>query len=205
MLSEAKSRPAGRKLFMFNLMTLDGYFEGLNHDISWHNVDEEFNEFAIDQLDEIGILLFGRVTYQLMASYWPTENGIKDDPVVAGKMNSLPKIVFSRTLKKADWNNTELIRDDVEDKISSLKRESGKEIAILGSANLAASLIRAGLIDEYRIMVNPVILGSGVPLFKSLDENLRLKLVKTKTFKSGNVLLYYVPESKQTFGRNHDQ
>ncbi len=149
-----------RKLFMFNLITLDRYFEGPNHDISWHNVNKEFNEFAINQLDEIGTLLFGRVTYELMANYWPTPAAIKDDPIVAGKMNSLPKIVFSRTKVKADWSNTKVINNNVVEEISNLKQQPGKDVSIFGSANLAATLIEHDLIDEFRIMVNPVILGA---------------------------------------------
>ena len=90
-----------RKLFSFNMVTLDGYFEGPNHEIDWHNVDGEFNEFAIEQTGAVDMLLFGRVTYQLMASYWPTPDAIKNDPIVADLMNRLPKIVFSRTLEKA--------------------------------------------------------------------------------------------------------
>src|SRR5215813_13484252 len=119
-----------RKVFLFNMTTLDGYFEGPNQDISWHNVDEEFNEFAIQQLDEIGTLLFGRVTYQGMASYWPTEFAISDDPEVAGRMNSLPKIVFSRTLDKAEWNNSKLVKDAgrVAEEVLRLKEQPGKDI-----------------------------------------------------------------------------
>lgn len=181
-----------RKLFLFNLVTLDGYFEGPNHDISWHNVDKEFNEFAINQLDEIDTLLFGRVTYEVMASYWPTPTAIKNDPIVAGKMNSLPKIVFSRTLKNAEWNHTKIVKSNIAEEIAKLKNRPGKDIAILGSANLAATFIEHNLIDEYRIVVNPVVLGNGTPLFK--DTKLNLKLLKMKTFKSGNVLIYYEPE-----------
>src|SRR5215208_3077263 len=164
-----------RKLFLFNMTTLDGFFEGLNRDIGWHNVDEEFNEFAIQQLDEIGTLLFGRVTYEGMASYWPTELAISDDPEVAGRMNSLPKIVFSRTLDKAEWNNSKLI----------------KENAIFGSSDLSVTLAESGLIDEYRIIVNPVFLGQGTTLLKGIKNKIDLKLLEAKPFKSGNVLLYY--------------
>ncbi len=107
-----------RKIYVFNLITLDGFFEGPNRELDWHNVDGEFNEFAIEQLNNSGLLLFGRVTYELMASYWPTELALKDDPIVADMMNSIPKIVFSRTLKKADWNNTRLIKDNVREELS---------------------------------------------------------------------------------------
>src|SRR4026209_392837 len=101
-----------RKLFSFNMVTVDGFFEGPNQDIDWHNTDEEFNEFAIEQTSSVGMLLFGRVTYQLMASYWPTPAAIADDQEIAKLMNSLPKIVFSRTLESADWENTRLIKEN---------------------------------------------------------------------------------------------
>jgi dihydrofolate reductase len=182
-----------RKLYVFNLITLDGFFEGPNRDITWHNVDEEFNEFAIDQLGKIDLLLFGRVTYELMASWWPTPSAIATDPVVAAKMNAISKIVFSTKLEKAEWNNTRLVKKNVKEEISKLKNQPGKEIAIFGSSDLITSLVRTGLIDEYRIIVNPVVLGSGTPLFKEIRERLNLKLVKTKTFRNGNVLLYYQP------------
>jgi dihydrofolate reductase len=185
-----------RKVFLFNMTTLDGYFEGPNQDISWHNVDEEFNEFAIEQLNEIGTLLFGRVTYEGMASYWPTEVAIRNDPGVAGLMNSLPKIVFSKTLDKAEWSNTRLVNDNVAEEVSTLKQQPGKDIAIFGSSDLAVTLARQGLIDEYRIIVNPVFLGGGTPLLKGIKDKLNLKLLKARTFKSGNVLLYYVPEKE---------
>jgi dihydrofolate reductase len=176
------------------MVTLDGFFEGPNQDISWHHVDDEFNEFAIQQLNEIDTLLFGRVTYQGMASYWPTEFAIRDDPIVAGLMNSLPKIVFSKTLEKAEWTNSRLIKENVPEEVSKLKRQPGKDIAIFGSSNLAATLAESGLIDEYRIIVNPVFLGGGTSLLKGIKDRLKLKLLRAKTFESGNVLLYYAPE-----------
>ena len=185
-----------RKVFLFNMTTLDGSFEGLNQDISWHNVDEEFNDFAIEQLNEIGMLLFGRITYQGMASYWPTEFAIKDDPGVAGLMNSVPKVVFSRTLDKAEWNNTKLVKENISEEVLKLKQQPGKDIAIFGSSDLAVTLAEQGLIDEYRIIVNPVFLGGGTPLLKGIKDKLHLKLLKARTFKSGNVLLYYVPEKE---------
>jgi dihydrofolate reductase len=182
-----------RKLFAFNMMTLDGYFEGPNQDIDWHNVDEEFNEFAIEQTSTVGALLFGRVTYQLMESYWPTPDALKNDPAIAGLMNSLPKIVFSKTLEKAEWNNTRLIKDNIAEEILNLKEQPGNDIAVFGSANLLSTLMQMDLVDEHRVMVNPVLLGHGNPLFKSMDEKINLQLLKTRTFHSGNVLLYYEP------------
>jgi dihydrofolate reductase len=182
-----------QKLFAFNMVSLDGFFEGPNQDISWHNVDDEFNQFAIEQTSTVDTILFGRRTYDGMASYWPTDAAIKDDPIVAGLMNSLPKIVFSRTLQKADWNNTRLIKDNIAEEILKLKGQPGKEIAVFGSADLLSTLIQLDLIDEHRIIVNPVVLGSGTPLFKNMKHRLNLKLMRSRTFDSGNLLLYYQP------------
>lgn len=184
------------KVIVFNLTTLDGYFEGPKQDISWHHVDEEFNDFAVEQLYVVDTLLFGRVTYELMASYWPSPKAIKNDPIVANKMNSLPKIVFSKTMARADWQNTRLIKDNFVKEVSRLKKRPGKDMFIFGSSDLAVSFIPYGLIDEYRIMVNPVFLGGGKPLLKGIKNKVELELIKTKSFKSGNVLIYYKPVEK---------
>jgi dihydrofolate reductase len=183
-----------RNVLFFMLVSLDGYFEGPDGDLSWHQVDDEFNDFSIEQLNSVDMLLFGRVTYQGMASYWPTPAATMDDPMVAARMNTIPKIVFSRTLEKAEWNNTRLIKDNVAQEVTKLKQQPGKDLIIFGSSDLAASFAEMGLIDEYRIMVNPVVLGGGKPLFKGIAHKLNLKLVKTRTFGNGNVLLYYQPE-----------
>ena len=185
-----------RKLYSFNMVTLDGFFEGPNRDISWHNVDAEFNEFAIEQTNSGDALLFGRVTYQIMASYWPTPDAIKDDPIVADHMNRTPKIVVSRTLEKAEWNNTRLIKDQVAEEIAKLKQQPGKDIAVFGSAILLSTLMQFDLVDEHRIMLNPVILGQGTPLFKNSKDKQNLKLVNTRIFGNGNVLLCYQPDRK---------
>jgi len=182
-----------RKVILFNLVTLDGFFEGPNGEIDWHNVDEEFNEFAVHQVNTADGLIFGRVTYELMASYWPTPAAQADDPIVAEKMNTMPKIVFSRTLNTVEWNNTRLVKGDAAEEISKIKQQPGRDLLIFGSADLASTLTNLGLIDEYRIMVNPVVLGKGNPLFKDIEEKLNLSLLKTKTFGNGNVLLYYQP------------
>jgi dihydrofolate reductase len=184
------------KVIVFNLTTLDGYFEGPKREIDWHHVDEEFNQFSIEQLNTVDTLLFGRLTYELMAGYWPTAQGIKDDPIVANKMNSLKKIVFSKTLSQADWQNTRLIKDNFVEEVSKLKRQPGKDMFIFGSSDLAVSFIPHDLIDEYRIMVNPIFLGSGKPFLKGIHNRIELRLIKTKSFKSGNVLIYYEPAAK---------
>lgn len=186
-----------RKLFVFNLVTVDGYYEGENHDISWHTVDDEFNEFSIEQLKSIGTLLFGKTTYQLMESYWPTPDGVKDDPAVAHLMNEIPKVVVSTTLQKVTetdtWKNITLIKENVAEEVKKLKTQEGKDIAIFGSGKLMQSLMNANLIDEYRLIVVSVVLGKGTPLFGNITDKHDLTLVTTKQFNNGNVLLSYVP------------
>lgn len=176
------------------MTSLDGFFEGPDHDLSWHNVDAEFNEFAARQANEADTLLFGRRTYELMAGFWPTEAAKRADPVVAGIMNTKPKVVVSKTLDKVEWENSRLIKDNVIEKITELKQQPGKDIAIFGSNNLCVSLIPAGLIDEFRIMVNPVAIGKGNSLFAGTREKLDLRLIKVREFASGNVLLCYRPK-----------
>jgi dihydrofolate reductase len=185
-----------RNIIFQMMVSLDGYFEGPNKEIDWHNVDQEFNEYAIELLNSVDGLLFGRVTYQLMADYWPTEFATTDDPVVAGKMNSLPKIVFSSTLDSVRWNNTRLVKSDIAAEITKLKQQPGRDLAVFGSSDLSLTLMEHGLIDEFRIIVSPVILGNGKTLFKGLPARFKLKLLKTRTFRSGNVMLCYRPERR---------
>ena len=185
------------KVILYNMISIDGFFEGPNHDISWHNVDAEFNEFAIEQLDSASALIFGRKTYELMAGWWPMPEALQNDPIVAGWMNALPKLVFSRTLDRAGWSNTRLVRDAIIDEVSKLQ-SAEKNAFIFGSANLASTLRKMGLVDEYRIMVNPVVLGKGTLLFTADIGKLALRLIRSKTFKSGNVLLCYEVEKKQS-------
>jgi dihydrofolate reductase len=154
-------------------------------------VDDEFNDYASDLLSSVDTLLFGRVTYQQMASYWPTPTAKMNDPVIAEKMNNLLKIVFSRTLAKAEWNNSRLVKENTVEEIAKLKRQPGKDMAIFGSSDLTVSLAESNLIDEYRIFVNPVVLGGGKPLLRGLKGRLGLNLIGTKVFKSGLVLLCY--------------
>ncbi len=147
-----------RKVIMWNLVTLDGFFEGpKSWEIDWHDYvwGEELERLSLEQSKSIGMLLFGRVTYQGMAGFWPSQKG-----EIAEFMNEVPKVVFSRTLSKADWNNTKLVRDHAEEEIIRLKKQPGKDLFIFGSANLSSTLTRAGLIDEYRLCVAPVVLAS---------------------------------------------
>jgi len=184
-----------RKVIVSEMVSLDGYFASPDGSLDWHVVDDEFNTFARKQLDEMDTLLFGRVTYEGMASYWPTEAAMADDPEIAAAMNRLPKMVFSRTLKTLDWNNSQLARDDLAEKITHLKAQTGKDMVIFGSGEVVSSLTRLGLIDEYRLFTCPVILGSGKPLFAGLSDTLNLELLKAQPFTSGVVLLYYQPAS----------
>jgi dihydrofolate reductase len=182
-----------QRLSVFNLITLDGYMAGPGGDISWHNVDDEFQELAEKSSNSGNILLFGRVTYDLMASYWASPEALRDDPVVAQGMNNAQKIVFSRTLQKADWANTQLLRGDLVDEVKKLKQHSEKELTILGSGSIVAQLAEAGLIDEYQILLNPVVLGKGKTMFADIRNRISLNLTKTRTFRKGNLLLVYEP------------
>jgi dihydrofolate reductase len=184
-----------RKLTVFNLMTLDGYIAGEGGDISWHHVDEEFQELANAASNYGNTLLFGRVTYELMAGFWPTPEAIRSDPVVAAGMNKAEKIVFSRTLQKADWNNTRLVNDGMLDEVRRLKQGTGKDLTILGSGSIVAQLAEEGLIDEYQVLLNPVVIGKGKSMFEGVKDRFSLKLTKTRVFGNGNVLLTYVPAS----------
>ncbi len=186
-----------RKVIASEFVTLDGYFSGPNGELDWHNVDEEFNEWAIELIESIDTMLFGRVTYEGMASYWPTPMATMDDPIVAGKMNSTHKLVFSNTLETADWENTTLVTGDAAEEIAKLKQQSGMDMVIYGSGKLVSSLTARGLVDELRIFVNPVVLGSGVPLFQGMSERVNLRLTGTRVFKSGNVLLCYEPDARE--------
>lgn len=183
-----------RKIILFNMMALDGFFEGSNHSIEWHNVDIAFDKFAESQLKSIDTIIFGRKTYELMASYWPTTEAFNNNSDIASLMNSKTKIVFSNSMLKAEWQNTKIVKGNIIEEILKLKQKRGKDIIIFGSADLTSTFREHDLIDEYRIMINPLILGRGTPLFKENDEPLNLKLIKTKTFASGNVLLCYIPK-----------
>ena len=182
------------KVSAFNFVTLDGYFEGPKRDISWHKHDADGTAYAVEGLKSGNMLLFGRVTYELMASYWPTPIAIQNDPVVAEGMNKAEKIVFSRTLKKVGWNNTRLVRNNIGKETRKLKKLHGKDMTLLGSGSILTQLAEEGLIDEFQFMVNPVALGEGTPIFKNIKHRLNLKLTSTRTFKNGNVLLCYQPE-----------
>jgi dihydrofolate reductase len=176
------------KLYAFNMITLDGFFEGPDHDLSWHNFDEEVGNFANEQLGRTAMIIFGRITYEMMFAYWPHDTA---EPTTARYMNTLSKLVYSRTMKSALWENSSNAASFDVEKIRKLKASLAGDIAIFGSANLLSTVMRSGVLDEYRLMVNPVILGRGVPLFQGIESPLKKELVSTRSFSNGNVLLTY--------------
>lgn len=180
-----------RKVSMFNNVTLDGFFEGLGHDISWARHDPDSRSFAEEQINQPGTILFGRITYELMASTWPTAGAIQSNPLVAGFMNNSSKVVFSNTLARADWQNTRLVRGDAAEEVAKLKNQNGSDMIIFGSGKLVSSLAKKNLIDEYQFMVNPVSIGRGTTLFAGLDTLIELEFVSSRELKNGNVLLVY--------------
>jgi dihydrofolate reductase len=184
-----------RKIVVFNLVSVDGLFADTKGEIDWHNYDDEMGAHSVEQLKSLGALIFGRTTYELMASYWPTPDGVKSEPVVAGIMNTLPKIVFSETLKGVEdgplWKNVTVFHEIKPEEIIKMKEHEGGDIAIFGSGTIVQQFTNLGLIDEYRLIVNPLILGNGKPLFRDMKNKLNLKLLNTRVFKNGNVLLCY--------------
>lgn len=182
------------KLVVFNQVTLDGYFVDLHGDMSWaHKQDAEWNAYVADNAKGQSVLLFGRTTYEMMASFWPTPQAIQNLPAVADRMNKLPKVVFSRTLDKATWNNTRLVKGDLAAEVRKMKQEPGPTMAIMGSGSIVSQLAEAGLIDEFLIVVNPIVLGKGKTMFDGIKKRLTLRQTSTRTFGNGNVLLCYEP------------
>jgi dihydrofolate reductase len=183
-----------RSLIVFNHVSLDGYFVDKKGDMRWaHKQDPEWNEFVAGNARGGGVLLFGRVTYEMMASYWPTPMAAQNSPAVAERMNNLQKVVFSRTLDKASWNNTKLVKGDLATEVRKMKQEPGEGLVIMGSGTIVSQLAQEGLIDEFQIVVCPIVIGSGRTLFEGVKEKLSLKLTKSRTFGNGNVYTCYQP------------
>jgi dihydrofolate reductase len=178
-----------RKLLVSNVMSLDGFFEGSRQEIDWFPRDEEFFLYARRMLRSVDTILFGRKTYEHMAAYWPSA----PPDEIAEKMNGLAKIVFSSSMTTAAWHNSTLVSGDAAQEVARLKQSPGGDMVILGSAKLASSLLRAGLIDEYRVILSPIILGSGTPLFADIREKLPLSLHEIERLSSGVLVLYYWP------------
>lgn len=182
-----------RKIIVSNYITIDGFFAGPNGELDWFVWDEEMSKFSTDQLRTVDTILLGRITYQLFADYWPTPTAYKENPIIVPMMNDLRKIVFSRTLDSAEWNNSKVVKENIAEEISKLKQQPGKDMVIFGSGVIVSGFAKLGLIDLYRLIVNPVVLGSGKPLFKGLNDKLKLKLLNAKMFSGGNVILEYKP------------
>lgn len=185
-----------RKLVVFNMVSLDGYFVDAAGDMSWaHKHDDEWNTFVSGNASGNGMLLFGRVTYDMMAGYWPSPMALQNSPVVAKGMNEMPKIVFSRTLDKAAWNNTTLLKGDLAAEVKKLKAAPGPDMVILGSGNIISQLAQLNLIDEFQLAISPIVLGKGRTLFESVTKRLSLKLTNSRTFGNGTVFVCYRPQA----------
>lgn len=183
-----------RKIIVSEHTTLDGFFAGPKGEMYWEVRDKEIAQYAQEQANSIDAILFGRVTYELMANYWPTPAATENEPIFANFLNNAHKIVFSKTLKKTNWKNTRLVKEINKEAIMKMKQQSGKNMIMFGSGTIVQQLTNLGLIDEYQLMVNPVILGKGKPLFEDIKDRINLTLLKTKTFSNGVVLLRYRPE-----------
>jgi dihydrofolate reductase len=187
-----------RKLIMWNIITLDGYFEGnKSWDLAFHEAvwGQELEKISIEQLKAADLLVFGRTTYEGMAAYWKAAEGTAEGEV-AVLMNKIPKLVFSRTLKSVDWNNTTLVNGNPSAEISKLKHQGDRDMYVFGSANLSETLMNDDLFDEYRIGVSPVILGSGRPLFRNGISSHKLALVSSQQLSSGGVILTYTTKGR---------
>lgn len=181
-------------LSSFLTISTDGYFTDRNGDMSWaHNSDPEFDAFVAGNASGNGALLFGRVTYEMMASFWPTPQAAQMMPEVAAGMNRMAKYVASRSLSSVDWDNSELLKGELVEAVRQLKAGDGPDIAILGSGSIISQLAQAGLIDEYQFVIAPLALGGGRSAFEGMDGKLGLTLVESRTFQNGNVFLRYRP------------
>jgi dihydrofolate reductase len=189
-----------KKVVLAMMVSLDGFIEGPNKEFVSPAWSEDLDKYwAGGNLDEAGTLLFGRVCYEGMAAFWP---GAETDPAsppgladTARSMNSLPKIVFSKSLQSASWNNTQVVSGNIAEKVASLKQEPGKDLVMFGGADIATSFIKLGLIDEYRILITPTVFGGGTPLFKGGYDRFGLKLLDSKSLDTGAIILRYTPES----------
>jgi dihydrofolate reductase len=183
-----------RKLIVFNMMSLDGFIGDSKGDMSWaHRHDEEWNVFTAGNASGEGVLVFGRVTYDMMAGYWRTPMAAQNMPLVAKRMNEMRKIVFSRKMEQASWQNTTLVKGGLADEVRKLKAQDGPGLVILGSASIVAQLTDERLIDEYQIAVCPVVLGGGKSMFADLKQRANLHVVSSRSFKNGNVFVTYQP------------
>jgi dihydrofolate reductase len=191
-----------RKVILAMNITIDGFISGPNGELDWVTMDEEIDNSVLpDLLSTTDTALIGRVLYQGFANYWPSAE-TKNPSLSEGEIefahwiDNAPKIVFSKTLEKVEWKNSKLVKENIVEEVEKLKQQPGKDAVLFGGVNIAQTFISLGLIDEYRLLVSPVVLGSGKPLFKDIKNRLNLKLLKSKTFKSGAVALHYQSERK---------
>jgi dihydrofolate reductase len=183
-----------RRLSVFENVSLDGFFADAKSDMSWaHKHDAEWNAFASGNASGDGALLFGRVTYQMMAGFWPTPQAAQMLPDVAAGMNRMPKYVASRTLDRVDWQNTTLLAGDLVAAVRELKASPGPDLVILGSGSIVSQLAQAGLIDEFQLVVNPVVLGQGRTLFATVEGRIDLRFTRSRSFTNGNLVAWYEP------------
>jgi dihydrofolate reductase len=184
-----------RKVIYSMMVSLDGFIETSNRDLSWILIDEELHKHANDRQRAIDTYLYGRRMYELMADFWPTADADPSAPdyivEFAAIWKDMPKVVFSKTLEHVEWN-ARLVRDNIAEEIVRLKQQPGKDMAV-GGSDIAGAFMQLGLIDEYDLYVNPVILGSGKPMFQARDHTTGLRLVESRAFRSGVVLLTYQP------------
>ena len=157
-----------RKLILSILVSVDGFIESRQKDLEWHHWNDEMDQYMGDFFESVDTIIMGRKTYELMADYWPVIT--TEDPVITGKMNHLPKLVFSKTLNTSGWNNCRFFNEIDVEEIHKMKEQDGKDLVIFGGAEIASAFTKKGLIDEFRIIVNPVILGGGTPLIKDVDQ-----------------------------------
>ena len=184
-----------RNLVFFMHASLDGFVAGLNGEMNWIKVDEAMFDFVATMTAEADTALYGRVTYEMMQGYWPNAankpNASKHDKEHSAWYNSVSKIVLSTSLNEKALTNTRVISDGLTEKINAIKQQEGKNILIFGSPRASHSLLQEGLVDEFWIFVNPILLGKGIPLFKNIMETTQLKLVETKIFSQGVIALHY--------------
>lgn len=184
-----------RKLIFFMHTSLDGFVAGVNGEMNWIKVDDAMFDFVGTMTDQADTALYGRVTYQMMESYWPTAgekpNASKHDIEHSRWYNKVSKIVLSRTMNEIGLNNTKVISENISENINKLKQQDGKNILIFGSPSASNSLLNNRLVDEFWIFVNPILLGQGIPLFKDISESVKLSLIETKTFDIGVTALHY--------------
>jgi dihydrofolate reductase len=182
------------KVIVFQQVSLDGYFTDANSDMSWaHKQEPEWNAFVAGNAKGDAVLLFGRITYEQMAGFWPTPQAHAAMPSVAEGMNRMQKVVFSRTMDKASWNNTRLVKDGMAAEVRRMKKEAGKDLVLMGSGTIVSQLTQEGLIDEFQLVVNPLVLGKGRSMFDGVKTKVPMKRTKTRTFENGNVFLCYEP------------